>query len=91
MVTICPVPPEWLAASLAHAHRCTNRDTKIGVLLQKGGDQHRLANVWYLHTLALTLACAEWWPTLVGLQVYMTGSAPDPPHDVNQRRLPSLT
>lgn len=56
---------------------CTNRDSKRGVLLRQGGDQHQLHNLWHLHTLVLALACLEWWYALVGLQAWQ-----ELPHDV---------
>jgi hypothetical protein len=56
---------------------CTNRDTKSGLLLRQGGDQHHLTNPWHLHTLGLTLACAEWWHALLGLQAWQ--DLPTPP------------
>lgn len=74
--------PWYLATSLDSAEQtetlyrwrmrleCTNRDTKTGVILREGGDDHELTSLRHLHRLLLAIATLEWLSALTGLQAY---------------------
>lgn len=85
--------PWYLATNLATAQQtetlyrwrmrieCGNRDTKTGVLLREGGDDHALQNVLHLHRLLLLLCAADWLCGLTGLQALHDLPDPAPPVD----------